>query len=531
MDITHEKNAHLSPEEIVRKAIAEVFAEKPSTRNKIRKMLAQESVVLEAVAQILISRAGHFAELLEKLGGEVIYRGLLMSWRSAAVDQKARILAELRQSTPEDCRQLTLALAIGLPPSDFNDAVALIEQVNPIIPLPSFARPDFPASARELLSKLQDSDLAEFRQRKLLTLVIMSLRGKGPAEVALAIEVIKQLSASKIDPASFQSNVRKEWLTFLEELAPKERSEISAALLDADDKCRSVFWDISSFGPIAPRQVVVAPAKLGVEEPSGRSPSAAVRGDQLGDGDPPPIEATLREHPSPPSKLIPPTTDSPLNNHADPTHWLESVHVHIGTLVSRLQLGTAAAAKVDHLERALSEKACELERLTAVKEAGQRRIDAMEKESEAGRAVEKSRSISAGELAERIRALEDDNGRKDSRLTELKDVRTELAGRAKKLEDEKDQIQSRLVELSSEVDSLRRRIVETEEGRMMYGEQKAKEVKRALAERIGRELEDFPEIESDNSDPTLVVLRVRFRRLIAILEENGILYASLRARH
>jgi len=60
----------------------------------------------------------------------------------------------------------------------------------------------------------------------------------------------------------------------------------------------------------------------------------------------------------------------------------------------------------------------------------------------------------------------------------------------------------------------------------LYGEQKAKEVKRALAERIGRELEDLPELAHDTGTETLEVLRVRFRRLIALLKENGILDPS-----
>lgn len=522
MDNTPEKNAQPSPEEIVRKATAEVLAEPKDRRARIRRTLAQTPVVLEAVAQILTSGAEHFGELL-KLGDEVVYRGLLMSWRLATADQKARIVAELHQSTSEQYRRLTLALAIGLPPGNFNDAVALIERVNPIIPLPEFARPDFTASARELLSKLQDSDLAEFRQRKLLTLVITSLRGRGPAQVALAIEVIKRLSASKIDPASFQSNGRKEWLAFLQELAPKERSEISAALLDADDRCRSVFWDSSSFGPIAPRQILTAPAKPGIEVPSGRSPVADVRGDQSGDGDLPPTEVALREDASSPSQHI---STTPISNEEDPMRWLENVQVHIGALVSRLQLGTSAAAKVDHLERALSEKAGELERLSAAHEAGQRRIDAIEKEREAGREVERKLSVSAGELTQRIRALEDDNGRKELRLAELTKVRDELTQRAKTLEDENEQRQRRLAELSKELASLEHRIVETEEGRLLYGEQKAKEVKRALAERIGRELEDLPELAHDTGTQTLEVLRVRFRRLIALLKENGILDPS-----
>jgi chromosome segregation ATPase len=206
--------------------------------------------------------------------------------------------------------------------------------------------------------------------------------------------------------------------------------------------------------------------------------------------------------------------------------WLESVQVHLGALVSRLQLGASAAAKVDHLERALSEKAGELERLSAANEAGQRRIDAIEKELEAGREVERKLSVSAGELAQRIRALEDDNERKERSLGELANVRTELTQRAKTLEDENEQKQHRLAELSKEMVSLERRIVETEEGRLLYGEQKAKEVKRALAERIGRELEDLPEIAHDTGTQTLEVLRVRFRRLIALLKENGILDPS-----
>lgn len=525
MDITPEKNAQSSPEEIVRKATAEILAEPKDRRARIRRMLAKTPEVLEAVAQILTSGSENFGELL-KLGDEVVYRGLLMSWPLANADQKSRIVAELRQSNSEQYRRLTLGLAIGLPPNNFDDAVALIERVNPIIPVPEFARPDFPASARELLSKLQDSDLAEFRQRKLLALVMTSLRGRGPAQVELAIEVIRRLSASKIDPASFQPNGRKEWLAFLQELAPKERSEIGAALLDTDDKCRSVFWDSTSFGPLAPRQIGAAPAEPRVERSNGRMPATAVRGDQPSDGDVAPAEAKLREDASSASPLISTAPLSPLSNEEDPIRWLESVQSHIGALVSRLQLGTSATAKVDHLERALSEKAGEVDRLSAAKEAVQRRIDVIEKEREADREVERKLSITAGELAQRIRALEEDNGRKERSLAELANIRAELTQRVKTLEDEKEQRQRRLAELSKEMTSLEHRIVETEENRLLYGEQKVNEVKRALAERIGRELEDLPELAHDTGTDTLEVLSVRFRRLLAILKENGILYPS-----
>jgi uncharacterized protein YoxC len=522
MDTTPEKSTQMTPEEIVRKATAEVFAEPRDKRARVRRMLAQTPVVLEAVAQILTSGAEPFGELL-KLGDEVVYRSLLMSWRLATTDQKSRLVAELHQSTSEQYRRLTLALAVGLPPGNFNDAVALIERVNPIIPLPEFARGDFPASARELLSKLQNSDLAEFRQRKLLTLVITSLRGRGPAQVALAIEVIKRLSASKIDPASFQSNGRKEWLAFLQELAPKERAEISAALLDADDRCRSVFWDHNSFGPIAPREIVAAPA-LGLEASTGKPLMATVRQDHPVSGeDLQPAGPTPSEQGSLPSEVIVVPPDVPLGKEEDAMRWLESLHGHMGALLSRLHRGASASARTAQLECELSEKTSEIGRLAAANEAAQRRIEAIDRARETACEAEKTLLASTRELAQQIKTLEDDNQRKDRMLADLTDARAELKLKVEALADENEQKHRRLAELSKEVSSLEQRIVEPEEGRLLYGDQKLREVKRALAERIGRELEDIPELADNAGVQPPEVIKVRFRRLLALLRENGIL--------
>lgn len=514
MDITPEKNAQLSPEEIVRRATAEVLAEPTDKRNRIRRTLAQNPTVVEAIAQIIAAQAGRLGELL-KLGDEVVYRGLLKSWRLTSPEQKTLIIAELHQSTSEQFRRLTSALAIGLVSEHFNDAVALIERVNPIIPLPEFARQDFPARAREILRRLQDSDLAEFRQRKLLTLVITSLRGKGPAQLPLGIDLINRVRTSKIDPTSFQSNGRQEWLVFLDELGVKERSDVGAALLDADDKCRSVFWDTSRFGPIAARPMVTAPPIPPFEKPSKTSHDSAIRQEQPMRGDLPPAEATSRKEHDSPSEVPAPTPDNPLSSEEDPMRWLGSIHLHIGALVDRLKLGTAAAARAAQLEAALSEQTGELKRLSVASEATQRRLAEVESERETARKAERGLSVSVAELTRRIKTLEGDTERKERQLAELTDVRAELTLKVKTLENEKET-------LSSEIASLRHRIIESEESRLLYGEQKVKEVKRALAERIGRELEDLPELARDSGAETSELLRVRFRRLIALLRENEV---------
>src|SRR5579872_5345540 len=121
MDTTAQQNAQLSPEEIVRKATAELAATPREKRNRIRRSFAQSPVVVEAVAQVVTARAESLAEVL-KLGDEVVYRGVLSSWRLTTVEQRNRIIGELHQSTSEQYRRLALAVAIGLVSNYFNDA-------------------------------------------------------------------------------------------------------------------------------------------------------------------------------------------------------------------------------------------------------------------------------------------------------------------------------------------------------------------------------------------------------------------------
>jgi hypothetical protein len=525
MDITPEQNAQTTPEEIVRRATAEVFAEPKDKRNRIRRTLAQTPAVVEAVAQIVIGRTDCLGELL-KLGDEVMYRSLLKSWQLTSAEQKSRIIAELHQSTSEQYRRLTSALAIGLLPNHFDDAVALIERVNPIIPLPEFARSDFATNARELLRRLQNSDLAEFRQRKLLTLVITSLRGKNPAQLTLAIDVINRLRTSKIDPTSFHSNGRKEWLTFLEELGPNERSEVAAALFDVDERCRSVFWDTTKFGPITARDTVPAPPPPRLEEPRAPSPDFEGPRDQPVNRDRYPAEVASRREADSPAATISTTAENRLSSEEDSMRWLGNMHLHIGALVNRLQLGTAAAAKAAQLESALAERTSELKRMSVANDLAQRRIAQVENEREAARDSEGRISASSAELMQRIKALEGDTERREHRVAELTDIRADLTQRVQALQTENEQKRLRLERLSGETASLEQRVIESEEGRLLYGEQKVKEVKRALAERIGRELEDLPELTRDSGAETSELLRVRFRRLIALLRENEILDQS-----
>jgi hypothetical protein len=454
---------------------ARVLAAPKAERARIRKQLAQTETVIETVSRAVATQPEHLGEIL-KLGDEIVYRALLIAWPVTEPHKQDQIIRELRRSATEQYRRIASALAMGLVRTNFDHAVALIESVNPIMPLPEFARSEFTLNAREILRKLENTDLAEFRQRKLITLIITSLRGKDEKHVAIAVDAVNRVTASHIDPGSFQSNGRKEWQTFLEDLSSDNRARLAAALEPAPEEYRSLFWD-QRFGALRSTE------RDGAEQTLNEAtPTRTVSKSQTDSSGPESLSVMAAESSTPmpasPAGAVPSQTlqDEALN-------WLGRTQMLVNSLMTRLRAGDAALAEIERLRRELSDREDEINRLSADLEAAKLHLDEIEKE--------------------RARLRDEDD-----RLTvEIRNLRAH----ANALREESDRKDRRLAEMESAKQSFERQLLELEESRILYGEQRVGELKRALAERISREVEDMPDLADSSVQAAPELLRIRFR--------------------
>jgi hypothetical protein len=468
---------------------ARLLAAPKAERARIRKQLAETGTVIETVAHAVTAQPERLGELL-KLGDEIVYRALLVGWRATQPDKQDKIVRELRRSAAEQYRRAAAALAMGLVRTDFNHAVALIESVNPIMPLPEFARSEFTLNAREILRKLENSDLAEFRQRKLVTLIITSLRGKNENHIDIAVDAVTCIIANHIDPEPFRSNGWKEWQTFLEDLSSDNRSRLAAALENAAEKYRSLFWD-QRFGVLRSPEPDEAGRAVNKVIPARTvsSPQTAPPG--------PEHPAAMPAESSTPRPAPSAAAGASQNLQDDALNWLGRTQIFVNSLMARLQAGDAAVVEVEELRRELSKRADEHNRLSADLAAAKLHVAEIEKDRARLRAEDNRLTGEMRNLSAHADTLREEGNRKDRRLAELESARQ----------------------------SFERRVLELEESRILYGEQKVGELKRALAERISREVEDMPDFADSAVQAAPELLRIRFSRLIALLKENGVLRA------
>jgi hypothetical protein len=199
-----------------------------------------------------------------------------------------------------------------------------------------------------------------------------------------------------------------------------------------------------------------------------------------------------------------PAPQSPIEGFASPDlrssspmflKWLSEVHSQIGSI-----LQTATEASV------LKQRASEVEEKLRTAEAGLQ--GALEKLRLSETAVEQ-----AEDSLDRLQQSHDEvtaslaNSRSRSEWSEK---------RILELENLKNDRDMQITKLKAELE-------EAPRSRILYGEQRASELKNSLREKIGTEIAGLPTLGPELSPDNFPMLRVRFRNLLKLLREVGII--------
>jgi DNA repair exonuclease SbcCD ATPase subunit len=278
-------------------------------------------------------------------------------------------------------------------------------------------------------------------------------------------------------------------------LPPPAKAALACLLAETSDGFQTRLWDNVALGPL-PSQPPSANA--GLNAPKADLTSGFTEA-------PPVIDLPLRRHESQLKASATPTIQSELlrdrergkrvdQEASDDLSLVTGLHAQLGRLLEGLN-------RASHTERQLHEAN---EQLTSSRAAADeaRRLTELE--------VAKSVELKA--------SLERANTREEQNLSDLAELRGSVASLQKRV----DSSEAVIKDLRANIAQLQGDLEEAARARILFGEQRASEVRNGLREKITHEVSGLPSLGPDLGEEHFAMVRVRFKNLLKLLAENDI---------
>jgi hypothetical protein len=473
------------------------YVQTPKDRKRgEKKRLGEDSAFLALLQRAIIANDPPLEEIL-RLGPDLVFRALTAN--RGGPEAIVSVLDRLRPHRNENTRPLCVALAFcllssghPLPPEhliEFSDA-----------PLPPYAIETFGGAFGVIDQWLQDTTIAEYKKRKLATLIIRSLPGFGLTfefAVSAPLTIIKRMRDAHVDPSQFPDNVRGKWLEHILRLPHQAKREVASLLAEKSDGYQTRFWDDTKLGPLPATGPLKSPSTPQTAQPSRlqsieeSSPVLDTPAARLAPQNEASDQPAIQDRPS----KLPSVQEAAVREEVpNAVSWLTGLHTQLGQLLGGFH-------RASQLEVQLRETEEQLASSRVIADELQHRV-----ESEVAKSLELCAS------------LEKANGRADENRSELMKVRDAFNSLQERFAASDELIQG----LRSNVAQLKNDLDEAARTRILFGEQRAVETKNSLREKITHEISGLPSLGPDLGEEHFPMVRVRFKNLLKLLAENGI---------
>lgn len=502
MEVASEQRRPRTDVEVVEAAIEQLKAVSKDKRRRgaAKKVLAEDVEFVSVLRRCLLADQPPL-EVVIRVGPDIIFNALTS--QDVPIQNVQGIVARLQKIDTEAVRQLWLSLiayCIGVGCQPDTDWFASTPETS----LPPYASSHASGLFTAIQTWLEDEALPEYKKRKLAAILIRSLPNlRGSAEQLLSVmpSVIRSLRNSRVDPGIFSAKVLQDWTDQVQRLPRIVAIELAQVVSERSDGYQTRFWDEKKLGPLS--------ALVSRRQPSSDESSGASQAETLKAVDVPPEaqqRTRQREEPRPePQVHQQPGLSSPAVGATSPESanpqfpsflkWLSELHAQLGTVLQTATENVQLKQQLLETQQKLAsaERSCE----DAVEQLKAREAAAAETESTVGRLRQLHEEDSAALKKERSRSewLE-------KRIADLENLGRDA--------------ENRIAGLKAELD-------EASRSRILYGEQRATEVKNSLRERISAEVSGLPTLGPELSQDNFSMLRVRFRNLLKLLHDSGVL--------